>query len=93
MTMPNNYFERYQNHFEHFIDEALKEDIGSEDHSSLSCIEEASKSNAVLLVKEVGIIAGMQLAKHIFKQYDPALVLPLSLKMVLGLSSEIKHLL
>ena len=74
MTMPNNYFERYQNHFEHFIDEALKEDIGSEDHSSLSCIEEASKSNAVLLVKEVGIIAGMQLAKHIFKQYDPALV-------------------
>ena len=72
--MPNSYYTQFQSQFEHFIDEALKEDIGTGDHSSLSCIDKEDKSSAVLLVKEAGIIAGIHLAKEIFNRYDPSLI-------------------
>jgi nicotinate-nucleotide pyrophosphorylase (carboxylating) len=57
------------------IDLALNEDIGEGDHSSLSCVPEDATGTAKLLVKENGIIAGVQLARRIFHRYDPALTI------------------
>ncbi len=55
------------------IREALKEDIGDGDHSSLACVPEHGEGRAKLLVKEPGIIAGVTLAKRIMELYDPEL--------------------
>ncbi|MCF8275974.1 MAG: carboxylating nicotinate-nucleotide diphosphorylase [Flavobacteriales bacterium] len=52
------------------IDEALKEDIGDGDHTADACIPESAKGKAKLLVKEDGIIAGVELAQQIFSQFD-----------------------
>ncbi len=49
------------------IADALKEDIGDGDHSSLSCIPENAISKAVLIAKENGIIAGIPVAVKVFK--------------------------
>ena len=60
-----------------FIDElniiiknALREDIGNGDHSSLACIPNNAEGMAQLLVKEDGIIAGVEFAEMIFKEVD-----------------------
>lgn len=58
-----------------FIKSALAEDIGDGDHSSLGSIPEDAKSKAHLLVKDDGIIAGLELAEKIFKYLDSDLVL------------------
>ena len=63
-----------------FIDNALNEDIGSGDYSSLSCIPIESKGTAQLLVKENGILAGVELAQLIFSRYDPSLTVTVRLK-------------
>lgn len=55
------------------IKNALTEDIGDGDHSSLSCVPENAKGTAKLIVKEAGVLAGMELAERIFKTYDPSL--------------------
>lgn len=73
MTMLKDYYKIYQTQFEDFIDNALKEDIGNVDHSSLSCIDPKSNSTAALLVKQDGILAGLDLARHTFKRYDSSL--------------------
>lgn len=64
----------------HFIDEALKEDVGDGDHSSLSTIPKELQNRAHLLVKDEGVLAGVDLAKYIFTYYDPALKVDLLLK-------------
>jgi len=56
-----------------FIDTALAEDTGDGDHTSLACIPSAAKGKAKLLVKENGILAGVELALQIFKTVDPRL--------------------
>ncbi|NNF34473.1 MAG: carboxylating nicotinate-nucleotide diphosphorylase [Saprospiraceae bacterium] len=56
---------------EKFINDALAEDVGSGDHTSLACIPADQKSKAKLLVKDEGVIAGVELAKMIFKKVDP----------------------
>lgn len=56
-----------------FIKSALAEDIGDGDHSSLACISNKSKSRAHLLVKDDGILAGVDLAQKIFHEFDPSL--------------------
>lgn len=55
----------------HLIDEALKEDIGSGDHSTLSCIGPEEKGKAVLKIKQDGILAGVEVAKAIFQYKEP----------------------
>jgi nicotinate-nucleotide pyrophosphorylase (carboxylating) len=55
------------------IDNALLEDIGEGDHSTLSCVPENAKGKAHLLIKEDGILAGVELATLIFKRFDPTL--------------------
>lgn len=55
----------------HLIDEALKEDIGNGDHSTLSCIPARAKGKAVLKIKQDGVLAGMQVALKIFSYKEP----------------------
>ena len=71
--MPDNFFNRYKKPIESFIDQALREDLGLGDHSSLSCIDPKDQSQAQLLIKQEGRIAGITLAKHIFKRYNSKL--------------------
>jgi nicotinate-nucleotide pyrophosphorylase (carboxylating) len=64
----NNYGEQLHK----LIEDALKEDIGDGDHSTLSCIPADAKGNAVLKIKQDGILAGMEVAHGIFcyKEHD-----------------------
>ncbi len=55
------------------IDFALIEDVGDGDHTSLACIPKTGKGKARLLVKDNGILAGVELAKLIFHRVDPEL--------------------
>ena len=63
-----------------FIQNALIEDIGDGDHTSLACIPSNATSQAHLLVKDNGIIAGIELAKMIFKEVDSSLKIEQLLK-------------
>lgn len=62
-----------QHELEAFIRNALSEDIGSGDHSSLACIPEEASRRARLLVKENGILAGVNLALEVFRIHDTRL--------------------
>jgi nicotinate-nucleotide pyrophosphorylase (carboxylating) len=53
-----------------FIENALREDVGSGDHTSKACISPTMRSHARLLVKEPGVIAGMEMAQHIIHKVD-----------------------
>jgi nicotinate-nucleotide pyrophosphorylase (carboxylating) len=53
-----------------FIKNAIAEDLGDGDHTSLSTIPANAQGKAKLLIKEDGIIAGVELAQEIFKQVD-----------------------
>ncbi|MGZ3880790.1 MAG: carboxylating nicotinate-nucleotide diphosphorylase [Flavisolibacter sp.] len=56
----------------HLIDEALKEDVGDGDHSTLCCIPADAKGRAVLKIKQEGVLAGVEVAEKIFKYKKPA---------------------
>ncbi|MCO5936222.1 carboxylating nicotinate-nucleotide diphosphorylase [Mucilaginibacter sp. RB4R14] len=56
-----------------FIVNALSEDVGDGDHTSLSTIEAGTQGKAKLLVKDTGILAGVELALEIFSEVDPNL--------------------
>ena len=56
-----------------FIQSALREDIGEGDHSAIGAVPEKAIAKARLLIKDSGIIAGLELAEMIFKQLDPAI--------------------
>lgn len=58
-----------------FIASALAEDVGEGDHSSLASIPSDAKNTAQLLVKDDGILAGVELATHIFNYVDSSLEL------------------
>ena len=55
------------------IKNAIREDVGDGDHSSLACIPETATGKAKLLVKDDGIIAGIEFAKQVFNYVDPNL--------------------
>lgn len=63
--------EQFQNELKVLIANAIREDVGSGDYSSLACIPENAMGKAKLLVKEDGIIAGVAFAKMIFEYVDP----------------------
>lgn len=65
--------EKFKEELEGIIANAIREDIGDGDHTSLSCIPEEAKGKAKLLVKDEGIIAGVEFAKMIFLYVDPTL--------------------
>lgn len=61
----------YDEQLDKLIENALIEDIGDGDHSTLSCIEQGVKGKAILNVKEGGIIAGILVAEKIFRFVQP----------------------
>lgn len=56
------------------IANAIREDVGDGDHSSLACIPKEARGKAKLLVKDEGILAGVEFAKMVFAYVDPLLV-------------------
>ena len=64
-----------QEEINEFIERALHEDVRDGDHTSLACIPSDAMGKAYLLVKENGILAGMELAKHIFQKVDERIVM------------------
>ncbi len=60
---------------DHFISNALEEDIGEGDHSTLSTLPEDLQQKAKLLVKEDCVLAGVDMAKEIFGYYDDELAI------------------
>ena len=58
-----------------FVKESLKEDIQSGDQTSLACIDSKNNSSAILLAKDNGIIAGVELAKYIFNEVDSKIII------------------
>ena len=69
-----------------FIVNALSEDVGDGDHTSLATIEAGTQGKAKLLVKDTGILAGVELAKEIFEVVDPNL----QLEVFLNDGAEVK---
>jgi len=65
----------FQKKLDALIDMALKEDIGERDHTSVACIPAKNKAEGRLLVKTDGIIAGIEVAKRIFKKLDKKITL------------------
>lgn len=55
------------------IDLAFAEDIGDGDHTTLCCIPEDAMGKSRLLIKEEGILAGVELAQRVFKRFDKSL--------------------
>lgn len=55
------------------IDLSFAEDIGDGDHTTLSCIPEDAMGKSQLLIKEEGILAGVEVAKRVFARFDPTM--------------------
>lgn len=66
--------EQFEKELEIIISNAIREDIGDGDHSSLACIPTSAQGKAKLLVKEDGVIAGVEMAKRIFSYVDINLI-------------------
>lgn len=64
---------QFQNELDLIIKNAIREDIGDGDHTSLSCIPKDAQGSAKLLVKDTGIIAGVAFAKQVFSYVDKSL--------------------
>jgi nicotinate-nucleotide pyrophosphorylase (carboxylating) len=60
-------------YIQHFIKEALQEDLGDGDHTSLATVPASATGSASLLVKDSGVLAGVELANAIFNYVDPNL--------------------
>ncbi|MNU66693.1 Nicotinate-nucleotide pyrophosphorylase [carboxylating] [compost metagenome] len=60
--------------FDEIVKNALREDLGDGDHSSLACIPENASGIAKLLVKDTGVLAGVEVAKKVCELVDPNLV-------------------
>lgn len=67
-------------YLEEFIKNALHEDIGEGDHTSLACIPKDSRSKAKLLVKDPGVLAGVEVAKRIFAEVDDTATIDLKIE-------------
>lgn len=72
--------EQFEKEIELIITNAIREDIGDGDHSSLACIPEDAKGKAKLLVKDQGILAGVEFAKKVFAYVDPELKMEIKLQ-------------
>ncbi|MFD2519029.1 carboxylating nicotinate-nucleotide diphosphorylase [Salinimicrobium flavum] len=67
--------EQFEKEIEIIIENSLREDIGSGDHSSLACIPAEAMGKAKLLVKDEGIVAGVDFARRVFEKVDPAMTM------------------
>ena len=67
--------EQFEKELDIIISNAIREDVGDGDHSSMACIPKTADGKSKLLVKQDGIIAGVEFARRIFKYVDPDLKL------------------
>ncbi|SDE66714.1 nicotinate-nucleotide pyrophosphorylase [carboxylating] [Pricia antarctica] len=70
---------QFQKEIDRIIENAIREDVGDGDHSSLACIPKSAKGKAKLLVKEDGIIAGIDFAMQVFARIDGNLELEIGI--------------
>lgn len=70
----------YLPYVEQLIELAIAEDIGDGDHSSLSSIPESERGKMQLLVKQDGIIAGVEVAQMVFRRLDPTVNLDIRIE-------------
>ena len=68
------------------IDLSFAEDIGDGDHTTLCCIPEDAMGKSRLLIKEEGIIAGVEVAKKVFARFDPEM----QVEVLIGDGSHVK---
>lgn len=61
----------YKEQLDLLIKNALGEDLGDGDHSTLSCIDAGARGKAILKIKEAGIVAGIKVAETIFMYVEP----------------------
>ncbi|MBZ0327086.1 MAG: carboxylating nicotinate-nucleotide diphosphorylase [Altibacter sp.] len=78
---------QFNREIDKIISNAIREDVGDGDHSSLACIPEDAVGKAKLLVKDEGIIAGVDFARQVFDFVDPGL--KVDIKITDG--SKVKH--
>jgi nicotinate-nucleotide pyrophosphorylase (carboxylating) len=71
---------QFQNELQLIIQNAIREDVGDGDHSSLACIPNSAEGKAKLLVKDTGIIAGVEFTKMIFNYVDSNLKLDIQIQ-------------
>lgn len=68
------------------IDLSFAEDIGDGDHTTLCCIPEDAMGKSRLLIKEDGILAGVEVAKRVFARFDP----DMQVEVLIGDGSPVK---
>jgi nicotinate-nucleotide pyrophosphorylase (carboxylating) len=78
---------QFTKEIELIIANAIREDVGDGDHTSLSCIPDTAIGKAKLLVKDNGIIAGVEFAKAVFKHVDASL----QVETLIEDGSTVKH--
>ncbi|WP_417351101.1 carboxylating nicotinate-nucleotide diphosphorylase [Flavobacterium alkalisoli] len=71
---------QFQKELDIIIANAIREDVGDGDHSSLACIPSTATGRAKLLVKDEGILAGVDFAKQVFAYVDPNLAIEVFLQ-------------
>lgn len=72
--------EQFEKEVALIIENAIREDVGDGDHSSLACIPTSAKGKAKLLVKDKGVIAGVDFALQVFKYVDASLEVEVLIK-------------
>jgi len=78
---------QFQKELDLIISNAIREDVGDGDHSSLSCIPNSATGKAKLLVKDEGIIAGINFAKQVFNFVDANL----EMEILIGDGQKVKY--
>jgi len=79
--------EQFDFEVENIIQNAIREDVGDGDHSSMACIPKTAKGMAKLLVKDVGIIAGVEFAKKVMQYVDSEM----KVETLINDGAEVKH--
>ena len=79
--------EQFDKEIEIIITNAIREDVGDGDHSSLACIPSTAMGKAKLLVKDEGIIAGIEFAKQVFAHVDS----DMKVEVLIEDGSEVKY--
>ncbi|TBW29020.1 carboxylating nicotinate-nucleotide diphosphorylase [Gramella sp. KN1008] len=72
--------EQFEKEIEIIIKNAIREDVGDGDHSSLACIPKNAIGKAKLLVKDEGILAGVDFARKVFQYVDPEMRMEVLMK-------------
>ena len=68
------------------IDLSFAEDIGDGDHTTLCCIPDDAMGKSHLLIKEDGILAGVEIAKEVFRRFDPTM----QIEVLMGDGTRVK---